>query len=364
MRPRASSAGNPSMHGPWDVLYVEPVIVSPPRSVNSVRPWLSEGRTGITLILPNLNLNDSVMDDDVEIKDSLQRLLDSSTEEDAEPVEAVVDHWYEREEDEQAAAAGYDHWFGQDDEEEVGACEGLRGTPGEGEQELNLSMNVDPANTSGMLKDMEQELAESGDLDVCKDPSRDKTSTPLPKETKKMDTGFRDWNRTVIDSESDTMSQKTTSTKRSRGSRGGRKKRKDLSSEEQNPQKAWKDGNGNRIHIRAPLLDVGPDIGMGGSGATPKNSTRDKDKDKEEGTTSSIKTIAERSMGLAPPNALNYIADLMNQRRREQGNDQSAKQPNKKGLVVHNYKWTKRSDVVRSEATVGCLLYTSPSPRD
>ena len=72
---------------------------------------------------------------------------------------------------------------------------------------MKLSMSMECGNTSGVLKDMEDELAASGDLNKTGDPStRKKTSTPLPKNLKKKDTGFRDLNRTVIDSDLDTMS--------------------------------------------------------------------------------------------------------------------------------------------------------------
>ena len=144
-------------------------------------------------------------------------------------------------------------------------------------EELKLSTNMEDGNTSGVLKDMEKELAASGDLETNVAGGtqvRDRTSTPLQKKKKDLG-GFRDWNRTTIESESDTMSQGTTSTKRSRGSRGGggKLKRKDISRDGPNSQKARKDQHGNKVRIRAPLLDVGPDVGMGGMRPTGKPAT-------------------------------------------------------------------------------------------
>ena len=47
-----------------------------------------------------------------------------------------------------------------------------------------------------------------------------------------------------------------------------------------------------------------------------------------------------------PKNTLHYISDLINKRRSEHGADPS-RQRATKGLTIHNFGWTKKSDVVQ-----------------
>ena len=220
----------------------------------------------------------------------------------------------------------------------------LRGLEDEGQQkDLKLSPNGNQGHdTSKVLTDMEAELEASGDL--SKDRVTQNTSTPLQKAQKG---NFQDWNRTIIESGSDTMSQGTASTKRSRGSRGGRgnnsNKRKDISGGDGNSIKARRNENGVRVEIRQPLLDVGPDVGMGLPAATAgMEKTKSGPTSTDPGQPSTSSGTNFRSS--IPTGGLSYIADLLNQRKGEHVKGLGKTSSN--GMVIHNFRWTKRSEVV------------------